>query len=132
MSPTISRLVRKSALVSLFLGTLGYMLAWGTLSVMSTFGSQDPANDQMLWRTPLTMIVVGLVVTVLTDLIAQGLKRKPALTPSQIAANVVIADVLPSPHLPPMAPKLFAPDDQEPRTNAPIAGINSSAASSRM
>ena len=133
MSPTISRLVRKSALVSLFLGTLGYMLAWGTLSVMSTFGSQDPANDQMLWRTPLTMIVVGLAVTVVMDLIAQGLKRKPpAMTPSQIAAKVVIAPVLPTPHLPPMAPKLFSPDDQEPRTNPPIAGINSSAASSRM
>jgi|GEM_PF-5836259 len=127
MSPTIIRLARKSLLVSLFLGTLGYLLAWGTLSVMSTFGSQDPANEQMLWRTPMTMIVIGLVVAVLTDVLAQGLKRRPAAqTPAQIAANVVI------PPAPMMAPKLFSPDDQEPRTNLPIAGISSSAASSRM
>lgn len=131
MSPNQSRLLRKTLFVSLCLGTLGYMLAYGTLSIMSTFGQQDGANDRMLWRTPLTMIVVGLVVTFLADFVLRGLKSdRGGAKPARIVADIVIPPV--APDVVPMAPKLFSPDDQEPRTNRPIPGINSSAASSSM
>jgi hypothetical protein len=55
-------------------------------------GSSDPANDRVLWQTPLTMAGFGLVLTIIMELVAFALSKKK--TPAKVSTGPSTEELL--------------------------------------
>ena len=78
MSQYRKRLLRRTLIVALSLGIMGYLFAQTFLLFASFYaqGANDPANQRMLWQTPLTMAGFGLMLTFIMEAIAYALRKK--------------------------------------------------------
>jgi hypothetical protein len=79
MSPFWGRTVRRSLFVSGSLAVVGYLLGQAFLFAyrIQGGGTPSPENERVLWQTPVTMGVLGLILTVGTEAVAE-MFRKPA------------------------------------------------------
>jgi hypothetical protein len=76
-------LIRRSLLVVLILGTMGYLFGQVFLMFLSYYSANggDPANQRVLWQTPLVMAGFGLVLTFIMEAIGYALRKRPKPAP---------------------------------------------------
>lgn len=83
MSDFRKRLLRRSLLVVAVLGAMGY--AFGQVFLMFTgFYSptgDNPANQRVLWQTPLVMAGFGLVLTMVMEALAYAFRKRMKAVP---------------------------------------------------
>lgn len=79
MSLFWSRTAKRALLVSLTLAAIGYVLGQAFLLAVRVQANiaPTPENEAVLWKTPVTMGLLGLIMTVGVEAFAE-LFRKPA------------------------------------------------------
>jgi len=82
MSAQTRRILTHSFCVIVTLAAIGYGFALAFLYISRINGGiPDPANQRVLWRTPLTMAILGLIVQLPVELISLAMRRrKPSAT----------------------------------------------------
>ena len=77
MRPTWGRLLRHVALTGISLAVIGYLLGRAFLFAQRVYGggAVDPANDRVLWQTPVAMAGLGMGLTAGVDLLMMFLRR---------------------------------------------------------
>jgi hypothetical protein len=77
------KILLRSIPVAVVLGAMGYVFAEAFLTfVKMNGGMNDPANQAVRWRTPLTMAVMGVSIQLAIELLMRFLRRRPTLPKS--------------------------------------------------
>lgn len=94
MSDFRKRLLRRSLLVVAVLGAMGYCFGQVFLMFASFYSPNgtDPANQRVLWQTPLVMAGFGLVLTLTMEGIAYALRRR--MKPIPVAPQPTTEELL--------------------------------------
>ncbi len=84
MSPFWGRIIRRTLAVGIVLAVIGFVLAKAFLMAHRVYsgGAYDAENERVLWQTPLTMALIGMLFSGGTEFLI-GLVRKPAPVPIQ-------------------------------------------------
>jgi hypothetical protein len=73
------KILWRSIPVAIILGAMGYVFAEIFLMLVKMNGGiNDPANNAVRWRTPLTMAALGVVVQIVVEFIAFAIGRSRA------------------------------------------------------
>ena len=78
MRPMWGRLIRRTVMVGIALGVIGYILGQAFLLThrMYSGGAYDPENERVLWQTPLVMALIGMGLSGGLEYVI-GVCRKP-------------------------------------------------------
>lgn len=109
MSEQTRRILTHSLCVIVTLAVIGYGFALAFLYVYRINGGvPDPANERVLWRTPLSMAILGLIVQLPVELISLAMRRRKTIaTGEQTAAPDLPKTETKLPSLPGSETKLY-------------------------
>ncbi len=76
MRQLLLRIVCRGIPAALILGAMGYLFAELSLLYLASGGIRDPANEDIRWKVPLNMALIGLGVLIFLETIAFVIRRK--------------------------------------------------------
>ena len=72
------RILQRYLPVGIVLAGMGYLFGEAFLFLQKMYGGAvDPGNDQVRWRTPLTMTAFGLMLMLMLEGVMFAVRRKP-------------------------------------------------------
>jgi hypothetical protein len=82
MRPNWGRVARNAAASGISLAVIGYLLGRAFMVAHRSFGggADTPGTNRVLWQTPLTMAMLGIILTAGLDVMLQ-LVRRPTPVP---------------------------------------------------